>query len=179
MRKDALKWIAGLGITLCAWMALQLYAMDTLKAGQKAPMVVGKTEEGKPWALTKALKQSVVLLYFYPKDETPGCTKQACGLRDQLGDLKKDGVAVVGVSRDTETSHKAFIANHQLNFPLLADVEGKITDAFGAAMAGKPLSRRVSFLIARDGTILHVTDNPKAGVHLEEMKAAVARLSTK
>ena len=179
MRKDALKWITCLGIMLCAWMAMQLYAMETPKEGGKAPMVEGKNEDGKAWKLSKALKQHAVLLYFYPKDETPGCTKEACGLRDRIGDLKKQGVTVVGVSRDSEASHKAFIAKHQLNFPLIADVDGKITEAFGAAMIGKPLSRRVSFLIGRDGTILHVTDNPKAEIHLEEMREAVAVLKNK
>src|SRR5207244_9894526 len=119
------------------------------------------------------------LLYFYPKDNTPGCTKQACGLRDRIGDLKKDNIEVVGVSRDDGESHKKFIADHNLNFPLLADTDGKITDLYGAQMQGKPMSRRVSFLINRDGTIAHVTDTPSADTHLNEMKDAAMKLTKK
>lgn len=148
----------------------------TPKAGDKAPMVEGKNQDGKTWSLAKALKQHSVLLYFYPRDDTPGCTKEACGLRDRIGELKKDGVEVIGVSVDDEASHKAFIAKHALNFPLVADTDSKITEAYGAKMVGKSLARRVSFLIRKDGTIAHVTDNPKAETHLEEMKDAVAKL---
>ncbi|HEY6169836.1 MAG TPA: peroxiredoxin, partial [Verrucomicrobiae bacterium] len=126
-----------------------------------------------------AFAGKIVVLYFYPKDNTPGCTKEACGLRDRMGDLKKDGVTVLGVSRDNEASHQKFIADHQLNFTLLTDVDGKITEAYGAAMTGKPLSRRVSFLIAKDGVIKHVTDTGSADVHLAEMKDAVAKLAKK
>ena len=178
MKNETMKWITGVGIALCAWMAVQLYAAETPKVGAKAPMVEGKNQDGKPWNLAKSLRGHMVLLYFYPKDDTPGCTKQACGLRDRIGELKKDGVEVIGVSRDTESSHKNFIAKFNLNFPLIADVDGKITQAYGAQMTGRDLSRRVSFLIRKDGTIAHVTDNPKADVHLDEMKEAVARLKS-
>jgi peroxiredoxin Q/BCP len=116
------------------------------------------------------------LLYFYPKDDTPGCTKEACGLRDRMGDLKKDNVEVVGVSVDNEDSHKKFIAKHNLNFPLLADTDHKITAAYGAKMKDRDLARRASFLIGLDGKILHVTDVPSADTHLAEMKEAIAKL---
>ena len=94
-----------------------------------------------------------MLLYFYPKDDTAGCTKEACGLRDRIGDLKKDNVEVVGVSFDNAESHKAFIEKYKLNFPLLVDSDGKVADAFGARYAGKNMARRVSFLIGMDGKI--------------------------
>jgi peroxiredoxin Q/BCP len=151
----------------------------TLKVGDPAPKITGKDENGKAWDLGKALKKKNVLLYFYPKDETPGCTKEACGLRDRIGDLQKANVEVVGVSFDNGESHKKFIATHNLNFKLLQDTDGKIADAFGARMPGKPMARRVSFLIGKDGTIKHITDTPKADVHLEEMKDAVAKLTAK
>ena len=179
MKNNALKWIVALGVSLCLWLALHAGAAETPKQGEKAPMVEGKDQNGKKWSLAKALKSHSVLLYFYPRDDTPGCTKEACGLRDRIGDLKKDGVQVIGVSVDSEDSHKAFIAKHGLNFPLLADTDSKITEAYGAKMTGKPLARRVSFLIRKDGTIAHVTDNPKAEAHLDEMKDAVAQLKAK
>lgn len=179
MKTNALKWIVGLGSALCLWLALHLSAAETPKVGAKAPHIEGRNQDGKQFKLYDALKKHVVLLYFYPKDDTPGCTKEACGLRDRIGDLTKDGVTVVGVSRDNESSHKAFIAKYNLNFPLLVDTDGKITEAFGAQMAGKEMSRRISFLIQKDGTIAHVTDTMKAETHLEEMKEAVAHLKNK
>lgn len=154
-------------------------AGKTPKAGDKAPLITGKDQDGKTVQLANAVKKGPVLLYFYPKDNTPGCTKEACGLRDRMGDLKTDGVTVLGVSRDNEASHQKFIADQHLNFSLLADVDGKITEAYGAAMTGRPISRRVSFLIGRDGVIQHVTDNGSADVHLAEMKDAVAKLPKK
>jgi peroxiredoxin Q/BCP len=152
----------------------------TPKVGDKPPMVSGKDQDGKTWNLSDHIGKKIVLLYFYPKDDTPGCTKQACGLRDRMSDLKKDGVEVVGVSFDSGDSHQKFIAKHNLNFTLLADTDGKIADAFGVRReAGKNFARRASFLIGLDGKLAHVTDVPSAEVHLSEMKDAVAKLAKK
>lgn len=154
--------------------ALTTFAADTPKVGDSAPRVEAQDQDGNPWKLSDQISKQLLLLYFYPKDDTPGCTKEACGLRDRMGDLEKDGVAVVGVSRDDAESHKRFRAKYQLNFPLLVDLDGKLTEAFAVPMEGKPMSRRVSFLIGKDGKILHVTDNRDAQIHLDEMKAAIA-----
>lgn len=151
-------------------------AAEMPKAGEAAPRVEGKDQDGKTWKLADVAGKKVVLLYFYPKDDTPGCTKEACGLRDRMADLKKDGVEVIGVSFDSAESHQKFIAKYKLNFPLLADAEGKIADAYGVRMTGRDMARRVSFLIGLDGKIAHVTDSPSADVHLSEMKEAVAKL---
>ena len=149
----------------------------TPKVGDTAPLIEGKDQDGKTWKLADQIGKSAVLLYFYPKDDTPGCTKQACGLRDRIGDLKKENVQVVGVSFDSSDSHQKFIAKHNLNFPLLADTDGKIADAYGVRREpGKNMARRASFLIGKDGKIAHVTDVPSADVHLTEMKDAVAKL---
>ena len=97
-----------------------------------------------------------------------------------MGDLKKDNVQVIGVSFDSAESHQSFISKYNLNFPLLADTDGKIADAYGVRKeAGKNMARRVSFLIGKDGTIQHVTDTPSADIHLAEMKEAVEKLSKK
>src|SRR6266576_1097225 len=142
-------------------------AGETPKVGDKAPLIEGKDQDGKTWKLADQIGKKVVLLYFYPKDDTPGCTKEACGFRDRMDELKKDNVQVVGVSFDSPESHQKFIANHMLNFPLLADTDGKIAEAYGAKMAERPnMARRVSFLIGLDGKIAHVTDNRDATVHL-------------
>ena len=160
--------------------AVAAEAAKTPKVGDAAPRIEGKDQDGKTWKLADHVGQQVVLLYFYPKDETPGCTKQACGLRDRMGDLQKQKVQVVGVSFDSSESHQRFIAKHNLNFPLLADTDGKIADAFGVRREpGKNMARRASFLIGLDGKIAHVTDVPSADVHLAEMKDAVAKVGKK
>src|SRR5580658_6214120 len=149
------------------------------KVGDTAPLIEGKNQDGKTWKLADDVGKKVVLLYFYPKDDTKGCTKEACGLRDRMSDLGKDNVEVVGVSFDSAESHQAFISKYSLNFSLLADTDGKIADAYGVRISGKSMARRVSFLIGLDGKIAHVTDSPSADVHLSEMQEAVAKLAKK
>src|SRR5713226_1436171 len=133
-------------------------AAQTPKVGDKAPLIEGKDQDGKTWKLADEVGKKVVLLYFYPKDDTPGCTKEACGFRDRIADLRKDNVEVVGVSFDSPESHQKFISKYNLNFPLLADTDGKIADAYGVRMTGKDMAKRTSFLIGLDGKIVHVTD---------------------
>jgi thioredoxin-dependent peroxiredoxin len=158
-------------------LALAARAADTPKVGDKAPAFSAQDQNGKAVQLSDFAGKQAVLLYFYPKDNTPGCTKEACGFRDRLDDLKKKGVAVLGVSRDDAASHKKFIADHNLTFPLLVDTDGKVTETYGAGMAGRNyLSRRISFLIDKNGKIVHVTDASSADKHLEEMKEAVEKL---
>ena len=158
-----------------------VYAADskTPQVGDKAPLVQGIDQHGKTWKLEDVVGKKLVLLYFYPKDDTPGCTKEACGFRDRLTDLEKDGVEVVGVSFDSPESHQKFIEKYHLNFPLLADTDGKIADAYGVRMPGKEMAKRVSFLIGKDGKILHVTDTMNADTHLAEMKDAVEKAGHK
>ena len=146
------------------------------KVGDTAPLVEGKDQNGKDWKLSDEVGKKIVLLYFYPKDETPGCTTEACGFRDSIDALKANNVEVIGVSFDNLTSHQAFISKFTLNFPLIADTDGKIADAYGTRMTGRKMDRRVSFLIGLDGKIAHVTDTPSADVHLSEMSDAIAKL---
>jgi peroxiredoxin Q/BCP len=147
------------------------------KVGDTAPLIQGKDQDGKTWKLADVVGKQLVLLYFYPKDDTPGCTKEACGFRDRMADLKKDKVEVIGVSFDSSASHQKFIAKYTLNFPLLADTDGKIADAYGVRMTDRNMAKRASFLIGLDGKILHVTDSPSADTHLSEMKEAVEKLN--
>lgn len=146
------------------------------KVGDKAPLISGKDQDGKTWKLEKRIGKKAVVLYFYPKDDTPGCTKEACGFRDRMEELSKQGVEVVGVSFDSAESHRQFIAKHKLNFTLLADTDGRIAEAYGVRVPGRNFARRVSFLIGPDGKIAHVTDSPQAETHLNEMMEAVSRL---
>jgi thioredoxin-dependent peroxiredoxin len=163
---------------LATMSALAAEAPALPKVGDKAPLVEGKDQDGKNWNLADDIGKKVVLLYFYPKDQTPGCTKEACGFRDSIDELKQDNVEVIGVSFDSGESHLKFITKYNLNFPLIADTDGKIADTYGVRMTGRSMARRVSFLIGLDGKIVHVTDSPNAETHLSEMKAAAAKLKT-
>lgn len=168
----AIATIAGL---LANMAALAADSATMPKVGDKAPLVEGKDQDGKPWKLSDDVGKKLVLLYFYPKDDTRGCTKEACGFRDNIDQLKADNVEVIGVSFDSGESHLQFISKYKLNFPLIADTDGKIADTYGVRMTGKSMANRVSFLIGMDGKILHVTDSPNPDKHLAEMKDAAAK----
>jgi len=146
------------------------------KVGDTAPLVSGTDQDGKPWNLSDLVGKKVVLLYFYPKDQTSGCTKEACGLRDRMGELNSQNVAVIGVSCDSVESHQKFIAAEKLNFPLIADTDASIATTYGVKLPAVKIARRVSFLIGLDGKILHVTDSGSAETHLKEMGEATAKL---
>jgi peroxiredoxin Q/BCP len=146
------------------------------KAGDTAPLFTGQDQDGQTLKLNSLIGKKIVLLYFYPKDNTPGCTKEACGFRDRMGELQKDNVEVIGVSFDSAGSHKQFIAKYNLNFTLLADTDGKIADIYGVRIEGKSMAKRVSFLIGLDGKIVHVTDAGNPDLHFNEMKDAIAGL---
>jgi peroxiredoxin Q/BCP len=164
----------------CVLITKSSLASAPVQAGDKAPLVEGKDQDGNKWKLSNDLGKDVVLLYFYPKDDTKGCTKEACSMRDRMLDFKANDVKVYGVSFDNAESHQHFIFKYSLNFPLIADTDGKIADAYHARMPGdKKMDRRVSFLIGLDGRIIHVTDSPRPEVHLQEMQAAVKNLQGK
>jgi peroxiredoxin Q/BCP len=167
-----------LTLTACLAASLSVLAADIPKTGDKAPLVEGKDQDGKDWKLADDVGKKVVLLYFYPKDDTFGCTKEACGFRDSMSALKESNVEVIGVSFDSGDSHLKFISKYKLNFPLIADTDGKIADTYGVRMNGRSMDRRVSFLIGLDGKIVHVTDSPNAETHLTEMKGEVAKLKS-
>ena len=132
-----------------------------LTAGEKAPEYLGKDETGKEWHLSDFSGKRLVV-YFYPKDSTPGCTAEACSLRDGLDDLVAAGYAVVGVSADSTASHRRFKEKQGLNFPLVADVERKTIEAFGAwgkkKMAGREYMGilRTTFVIDAAGAVERV-----------------------
>jgi peroxiredoxin Q/BCP len=146
------------------------------KAGDTAPPFEGQNQDGKTVKLADFAGKKIVLLYFYPKDFTGGCTKEACGFRDRMDELQTNNVAVIGVSFDSAESHKKFIEQYKLNFTLLADTDGTITKAYAVKMPMMNMAKRVSFLIGTDGKILHVTDAMNPQTHFDEMQAALAGL---
>ena len=145
--------------------------------GKKAPDFEARTQTGDTVRLSDYLGQKVAL-YFYPKDDTPGCTKQACNLRDQNRMLQDAGVVVLGVSGDDVKSHKKFADKYDLNFPLVADPEHKILESygvwgeknrFGVRYMG---TIRTTFLIDEQGVIRAVIKKPNVSEHAEEVLAA-------
>jgi peroxiredoxin Q/BCP len=146
------------------------------KVGDKAPLVEGTDQDGNTWKLADLIGKKIVLLYFYPKDETPHCTKEACGFRDSLAELKTNNVEVVGISFDSVESHQKFAAKYHLTFPLLADSKGKIADAYGARITNLRMAGRISFLIGLDGKIAYVNESANADKQISETRDAVKRL---
>jgi len=173
MKINWLKYLFVAGSVLFSTTVIQA-AMP--KVGDTAPLFTGQDQDGKTVNLADLIGKKIVLLYFYPKDFTSGCTKEACGFRDRMSELQKDNVEIVGVSFDSAASHQKFIAEYKLNFPLLADPDGKIVAAYGVKWGDRKLARRVSFLIGLDGKIVHVTDAANPEVHFSEMQAAIAGL---
>ena len=129
-----------------------------IKIGDKAPETLGRDENGKEIRLSD-FKGKKLVLYFYPKDMTSGCTAQACNLRDNYSELRRQGYAVVGVSVQDEKSHQKFIAKNELPFPLIADTEHTLNEAFGTwgekSMYGRKYfgTFRTTFIINEDGIV--------------------------
>ena len=153
-------------------------AAEILKAGGLAPVVIVHDQANKPWNLEDTLSRptvKAVLMYFYPKDNTPGCTKQACGFRDRISTFIQKGVEVVGISCDSVASHQRFAKKFNLTFTLLADVKCKAADAYGVRVPKRNLTRRVSFLIGKEGKILRVFDHRDPLRHIAEMQMAIEK----
>jgi peroxiredoxin Q/BCP len=152
--------------------------MITLKEGDKAPAFTAKDQDGNKVSL-KDFAGKKVVLYFYPEDNTPTCTVQACNLRDNMGVLNKHGFTVLGVSPDDEISHQKFIEKQSLPFTLLADPEHKIIEKYGVwgekNMYGKKYMGllRTTFVIDEKGTIKKIFKKPKSKEHAQEILKVV------
>jgi peroxiredoxin Q/BCP len=148
-----------------------------LKEGTVAPDFTVKDANGETVRL-KDLRGQKVVLYFYPKDDTPGCTKEACSFRDAFAEYKKKKIKVLGVSLDSEAKHKKFAAKYQLPFTLLADTDHGVSDAYGVYGQKKFMGRsymgvnRVTFLIDEKGKIKKVFEKVKPEDHASEVLAA-------
>jgi peroxiredoxin Q/BCP len=149
-----------------------------LKVGDKAPAFSLKTESGDPASL-KSLKGRQVVLYFYPKDDTPGCTKEACGFRDSIKPIEKADAVVLGVSMDDADSHLKFIKKYSLPFPLLCDEDGTVSKAYGVYkkknMYGKTYwgIERSTFIIDEAGKLKAIFRKVKVDGHVAEVQAVL------
>jgi len=152
-----------------------------IKEGQKAPEFTLPSSAGGEISL-KSLRGKKVVLYFYPKDDTPGCTKEACAFRDAEAKIKKTGAVVLGVSPDSVASHEKFGAKYKLNFPLLADGDKAVAKKFGAfgekVMYGKKVVGmiRSTFVIDEEGVVRKVFPRVRVDGHDEKVLEALAAL---
>jgi peroxiredoxin Q/BCP len=155
---------------------------DWVEEGAKAPAFTLTADDGSKVKLAD-LAGAPVVLYFYPKDDTPGCTKEACAFRDRKKELAKLGAKVLGVSPDTLESHIKFRDKYELNFPLLADAEHKVAEKYGAwrekNMYGKKSMgvQRSTFLIGPDGKVVKVWKKVQVDGHDEQVLAALSELA--
>ena len=148
--------------------------MSNLQAGAAAPEFTAVTDSGATLRLSE-LRGKRVVLYFYPKDDTPGCTKEACAFRDAWAKFQTQKVGIVGVSRDSEESHRVFVKKHDLPFPLAADENGEIARSYGVKST-LGVSSRVTFLVTADGKIAKIWPDVDPGIHADEVLAAAAAL---
>lgn len=148
--------------------------MSELKEGVKAPLFTSINQDGKEISLSDFLGKKIIL-YFYPKDNTPGCTAEACNLNDNLSELTNKGFEVIGVSPDSTKSHQNFIAKYNLNFQLISDIEKKVLEAYGAwgekKMYGKSYMGvlRKTFIIDEHGIIEKIIDKVKTKEHTAQI----------
>ncbi len=148
--------------------------MTELKVGDRIPDFQGKDQNGKE-ITNKQFANKKLVIYFYPKDNTPACTNQACSLRDSYQALQKEGYSILGVSMDNEKAHTRFIEKFSLPFPLIADTERKMIDAFKVWGLKKFMGReydgihRTTFIVNEKGIITHIIEKPKTKIHGEEI----------
>jgi len=147
--------------------------MELLKVGDTAPDFNSVDQNGKPVRLSD-FKGKPVVVYFYPKDDTPGCTKEACNFRDNYTEYEKAGVKVLGISVDDPHSHKKFEEKYKLNFTLVADHEKKISENFG--VLGDRNAKRVTYIIGKDGKIAHVYPKVSPDEHAVEVMQKLKEL---
>jgi len=152
---------------------------DSDLEGKPAPDFTLQDQDGTPVSLTELRKRGDVVLYFYPKDMTPGCTAEACSFRDNLEGLRAAGAQVVGVSADNSASHQKFIEKNKLNFSLLSDSGHQITKAYGVyklkSLYGREFMgiERTTVIIGRDGIVRRVFSKVKVNGHAEQVLAAL------
>jgi len=152
--------------------------MKPVQTGDRAPDFTATAHDGQVISLTDFRDKQLVVLYFYPKDETPGCTQQACAFRDAYEDFVQAGAVVIGVSSDSSASHQAFASGHRLPFLLLTDSDGALRKAFGVPKTLGLLPGRVTYVIDRQGIVRHVFNSQfQSERHISEALKIVRQLA--
>jgi len=149
-----------------------------IKVGDKAPNFTLKSQSGDPVSLSDLLGDKAVVLYFYPKDDTPGCTAESCAFRDSYQVFQDAGAEVVGISGDSVDSHELFASKHSLPFTLLSDEGDKVRKLYGVPAVLWLLPGRVTYIIDKDGTVRHIFDSMlEFDKHVSESLSIVKGLS--
>jgi peroxiredoxin Q/BCP len=152
------------------------FSTDMPKVGDKAPDFSAPASDGTTVHLSDYVGKGPIILYFYPKDDTKGCTAEACGIRDTMEEFKGLDAIVLGVSFDSVESHKAFIAKYKLPFVLLADTDKKIAKAYGVADDSSKVASRVTFVINKAGKIAFVDPKVNPATHAAEIRTVLQNL---
>lgn len=150
-----------------------------INPGDKAPLFTLPDSGGQPVNLTDFIGKKNLVIFFYPKDESYGCTKEACGFRDNYDKFKDAGAEVIGISTDNEASHNAFVAHHKLPFILLSDKDHKVADLYGVHRSLGILPGRATFVIDKKGVIrMNYSSQLKFHKHIDEALRLIKSLST-
>lgn len=149
---------------------------EAIKVGDAVPDFSLSSQLGKNISPKDYRGQKALVIYFYPKDETPGCTKQACSFRDHYEDFRNEGVEILGISSDSVSSHQNFATHHKLPFPILADAGGKIRKLFGVPKTMGLLPGRVTYVVDKNGIVRHIFSSQlQATRHIEEALKAIKK----
>jgi thioredoxin-dependent peroxiredoxin len=151
---------------------------DKVVAGSLAPNFTLPSQSGKVVSLRDFLGKKPVILYFYPKDDTPGCTKEACAFRERYEDFRELNAEIIGISSDSVESHRSFAAEHELPFTLLSDEGGKVRKLYGASSTFGLIPGRVTYILDEEGVVRHIFSS-QLGVekHIEEALEALRSMS--
>jgi peroxiredoxin Q/BCP len=144
-----------------------------VEEGAQAPDFELESDSGETVRLSE-LRGKPVVLYFYPKDDTPGCTRQACGIRDAWGEFQRAGAEVLGISADSQASHERFKSKYELPFTLLADPDRTLAEPYGVGREGKPSYERSTFVIDADGNVAKIMRRVNPDNHADEVLAVLA-----
>lgn len=166
-----------LGQAMLGTILMAASAHAARKVGDVAPDFSAPLSDGTTFHLKDWLVKAPLVLYFYPKDDTPGCTTEACGLRDDFDAYRNLKVPVFGVSYDDVASHRKFIEKYKLPFPLIADTDHKVAKAFG--VAGALFANRSTFIIGKDGKILYANPSVNPKTNSQDVREALSKISAK
>lgn len=162
-------------LVLFTFTGSSLQIKSKLKEGMKAPNFILQDIEGKTYKLSSFKSNSPVVIYFYPKAGTSGCTKQACGIRDKIQMFMKKNIIVLGISVDSKDEISRFVSNHELNFPLLSDKSKIVSQKYGV-LRDDGKAKRVTFIIDKNGTIVRIMEVTDIDQHAKEVFDIASKL---
>ena len=178
-RRFSIRNLFLVSVLFCAvLLAFSCSSGDLLKEGDRAPDFTLQSQDGSEVKLSDLLTRGYVVLYFYPKDDTPGCKKEACAFRDLNQEFRSEGAEIIGISVDDVASHKQFHEKYGLNFTILADPDKKVTEMYGVK-SSLGLAKRITFVIDENGIIKKVYPDVDVAAHATEVLSLINSLHKK